>query len=80
MFWIAAGVVLVILVIILMALFFRSSGALNIAEEEQEEISHESPEQIAEEVRQIEREDAEAEKAAGRAPYTSHGQDQDQEN
>ena len=70
--WMAIGAVVVLLLILFLALFFRSSGALNIAEEEQEEIAHESPEQIAKEVREGELEDIEALKAQEDEFY-SHG-------
>ncbi len=70
--WITIGIIVVILILLLLALFFRSSGALSIDEEVQEEISHESPEQLAEELRDVQLEDAKALKAAEDEFY-SHG-------
>jgi hypothetical protein len=60
MVWITIGTVVVILFILFLVLYFRSSGALSIVEEEQEEISHESPEQLAQELRDVQLQDAEA--------------------
>lgn len=57
MTWIIAGVPILILILLLVGLFLRSSLSLNIAEEEKESIDKESPEQIAEELEQIEVED-----------------------
>lgn len=70
--WIVVGATILILFVVFLALFFKSSGALNIVEEEQEEIEHESPEQLEEEVRQVEQEDAKALKAQEDQFY-SHG-------
>ena len=72
MLWITIGIVVVILLLLFLALFFRSSAALSIVEEEQQDIAHESPEKIAEELRDVEKQDAEALKAEEDEFY-SHG-------
>ncbi len=60
MSWIIPGVIILILVFILSGLFFWSSGALNIADEEKKDIEKGSPEGITKEVLEQEKEAAEA--------------------
>jgi hypothetical protein len=55
MSWILIGGIVLLLALFLLGLFFNSSGALVIAQEEKEGIEHETPEEIAKEVEEEER-------------------------
>lgn len=70
--WILMGAVILILFLVLLGLYFGSSGAVNIAEEEREEIEKESPEQIAKEVEVVEKENIQTLKTEEDEFY-SHG-------
>lgn len=56
--WIIVGVVVLIVFLLFLGLYFRSSGAINIATEEQEEIEKELPEELAKQVQEVEEENS----------------------
>ncbi len=70
--WVAIGIVIGVVFFIFLALYFWSSGAVSIADEEKEEIDQKPEAQIAKELEEVEREEKEAIKAEEDEFY-SHG-------
>ncbi|OGC88599.1 hypothetical protein A2419_02955 [Candidatus Adlerbacteria bacterium RIFOXYC1_FULL_48_26] len=70
--WIIVGVIVLIVFLLFLGLYFRASGAVTIAAEEQEEIEKESPEELEKEVER-EEENAESSKAADDEFHSARG-------
>jgi hypothetical protein len=70
--WLTIGIIVVLVLLVFLGLFFRSSGAIFIDDEEKKDIEHENPEEVKEDLKQIEKEDADELKAEEDQFY-SHG-------
>lgn len=57
MSWVTIGVGVLVIILVLLGLFFWSSGAVVIADEEMEDVQKKSPEELAEELVKIKQED-----------------------
>ncbi len=70
--WITIGVVVSILFLIFLGLYFWSSGALVIADEEKGDIKNKTSAEIADELKEVKKEDEEETKSEENDFY-SHG-------
>lgn len=71
--WIVMGGVILIVLLLFLGLFFRSSGAFNIAREEREEIEKEPPEELEKQVQEVEEENIEVAKTVEDEFHSARG-------